>query len=103
MLRIVSKVSKLKKMPNSEQKDDTIESFLGAPYSLPEIFPSEVRVAMPKQYSTCSSCSSCTEVEILKSVNVKLCKEIDVLTDQASSLMLSFQKFVKRDTPLTET
>ena len=86
VLRIVSKVTKLKKMPNSKEKYDAIETFLETPYSFPEMFTSGTSCAAVQKQHSHSSCSSCAEAEVLKSVNVKLCQEIADLKDQTSSL-----------------
>lgn len=83
VIRVVSKVNKLKKIPTSESKQAAIASFLDDVYSLPKVFSSERIYVMPQ---SSSSCSSCAEFETVKLVNRKLCHEISTLKEKNSSL-----------------
>lgn len=101
VIRLVAKLSKLKKLPNSEEKNIQISSFLSGTYSLPSVFVNRHhphRKYQPLDRSSSSSsdssiatscsssCSSCTENEVLKFVNLKLCHELSSLNKDVTLL-----------------
>ena len=90
VIRLISKLSKTKKMPYSKERTALLSIFLREPYCLPKIFQSRGKLITPSS-SSASSCSS-AENEILKSVNTKLCEELSALSLETDSLRDSDKK-----------
>ena len=86
VLRLVAKLTKLKKLPSCEDKATQISSFLREVYSLPSIFVVKQNQVVKLASGSSSSCSSCAENEILKSVNCELSQELSALNIEANSL-----------------
>ena len=90
VIRLSSKLSKLRKAHNSEEKLSSITSFLEEEYHLPNVFVSRGRVIKSSPEPSSSSSSSVDwEKESLKAVNKKLCEE---LSEQSSDLEQAGQK-----------
>lgn len=79
VIRLNSKLSKLKKIPRSQEKDCSLSMFLNGPYCLPKVFVSHHGKIITPSSSSSSSCSSSTENEVLRSVNEKLCEKLSAL------------------------
>ena len=90
VIRIVTKLNKLRKLPSSAQKSRLLSCFLSEVYHIPTIFVSHGKIVTP--VSSSSSCSSCAESEVLKAVNTQLCQELSALSVKASSLKSSDEK-----------
>ncbi len=90
VIRIVTKLNKLRKLPSSAQKSRLLSCFLSEVYHIPTIFVSRGKIVTP--VSSSSSCSSCAESEVLKAVNTQLCQELSALSVKASSLKSSDEK-----------
>ena len=80
VLRLSAKLSKMKKMPSSENKEIVLSTFLNEPYRLPSLFVKQEPLASARQRSSStSSCSSCADYEDVKRANMKLCQEVSDL------------------------
>lgn len=98
LVRLVAKLSKLKKLPQGIKKTEQISAFLSEEYSLPSVFLSKSgQLVQLPQYlsSSTSACSSCSETEKLKSVNIQLCHELSVVSDEVNSLKGNEEKLLE--------
>ena len=84
VIRIVSRLTKLKKQPAGVQKSTALSSFLSEPYHIPNVFVSRGKIVTSTDSS--SSCSSCAENDILKEENTKLSQKLSEVRQKMYSL-----------------
>ena len=91
MERVLARMSKLKKLPTSSEKDQRIFDFLNEEYSLPVIFRAKGKLHICSQLSELHAenrlpSDNDSELELFKAVNEDLCREIVKLEVENESL-----------------
>ena len=76
VLRLNSKLTNIKKFPSSDKKDAMLSKFFNEEYTLPRVFVSHGELTVHTPSDDSSSCSSCAENKVLKSVNASLSRRI---------------------------